>query len=117
MHSPIWNAFDGHHLPVGIPERFDRNDPAHKQIFVPWGHLLQTRLQTYQEISNPFDLEFAEEIIHYKYNSNHINRYFSENYLSVFQASFFEVIEHLITFPFNAKNVQQAFEQRYPGYV
>ena len=21
MHSPIWSAFDGHHLPIGIPER------------------------------------------------------------------------------------------------
>ena len=118
MHSPIWSAFNGHHLPVGIPERFDRNDPARKQIFIPWGHLLQTHLQTYQEISNPFDLEFAEEIIYYPYNSNHINRYFSEDYLSVFQASTFEIIELQITFPFNTKNVvQQALKQRYPGYV
>ena len=21
MHSPIWSAFDGHHLPIGIPKR------------------------------------------------------------------------------------------------
>jgi len=118
MHSPIWSAFDGHHLPVGIPERFDRNEPARKQIFAPWGHLLQTRQQTYQDISNRFDREFAEEIIYYTYNSNHINRYFSEDYLSVFQASSFDVIEHQITFPCNPNVIiQQALEQRYPGYA
>ena len=118
MHSPIWSAFDGHHLSVGIPERFDSNDPARKQIFVPWGNLSQTRLQTYQEISNRFDLEFAEEIIYYTYNSNHINRCSSEDCWSVFQSSTFDIIEHQITFPFNTKNVvQQALEQRHPGYV
>jgi len=117
MHSPIWSAFDGHHLPVGIPERFDRNDPDRKQIFAPWGHLLQTRQQTYQDICTRFDREFAEEIIYYTYNSNHINRYFSEDYLSVFQASTFAIIEHQITFPFNASpEVQQALEARYPRY-
>lgn len=83
---------------MGIPELFDRNDPDRKQIIGPWGHLLQTRQQTYQDISTRFDRELAEEIIYYTYNSNHINRYFSEDYLSVFQGSAFEVIEHQITF-------------------
>lgn len=118
MHSPIWSAFDGHHLPVGIPERFDRNDPDRKQIFAPWGHLLQTRQQTYQDISNRFDREFAEEIIYYTYNSNHINRYFSEDYLCIFKASSFDVIEHQITFPFNPTSaLQLALERRWPGYT
>jgi len=118
MHSPIWSAFDGHHLPVGIPERFDRNDPVRNQIFAPWGHLLQTRQQTYQDIFNRFDREFAEEIIYYTYNSGHINRYFSEDYLSVFQASTFDVVEHQITFPFDTDvAVQQVLEQLYPGYA
>ena len=117
MHSPIWSAFDGHHLPVGIPERFDLNDPARKQIFGLWGHLLQTRQQTYQDILKRFDRDFAEEIVYYTYNSNHINRYFSEDYLCAFQASSFEVVEHQITFPFNpSPAMQQALEQRYPGY-
>ncbi|MFZ4379753.1 MAG: hypothetical protein ACOYN1_08350, partial [Polynucleobacter sp.] len=117
MHSPIWSAFDGHHLPVGIPERFDRNDPARQQIFGHWGHLLQTRQQTYQDILKRFDGDFAEEIIYYTYNSNHINRYFSEDYLCIFEASSFEVVEHQITFLFNASpEVQQALERRWPGY-
>ena len=118
MHSPIWSAFDGHHLPVGIPERFDRNDPARKQIFGPWGHLLQTRQQTYQDISTRFDREFAEEIIYYTYNSNHINRYFSEDYPYFFQLSQFKVLEHYITFEFNtSKEIQQALEKRFSGYT
>ena len=117
MHSPIWSAFDGHHLPVGIPDRFDQSNPACKQIFLPWMHLLQTRLQTYQDILRRFDRDFAEEIVYYTYNSGHINRYFSEDYLGIFQSSSFEVLEYQITFPFNASpEVQQALEARYPGY-
>jgi len=118
MHSPIWSAFDGHHLPIGIPERFDCDDSAREQIFGPWGHLLQTRKQTYEDILKRFDRDFAEEIIYYAYNSNHINRYFSEDYLSAFQVSSFAVVEHQITFPCNpSPSLQQALEQRYPGYA
>ena len=100
------------------PERFDRNDPDRKQIIGNWGYLLQTRKQTYQDIKTRFDREFAEEIIYYTYNSSHINRYFSKDCLSVFQASSFEVVEHQITFPFNPTTaIQQALERRWPGYT
>lgn len=99
MHLTIWRSFDRHHLPVSIPERFDRNDAVCKEMYEPWGHLLQSRKQTYQYISTRFDNEFAEEIIYYTYNDNQINRYFSEDYLSVFQAPSVEVVEHQITFP------------------
>ena len=55
MHSPIWSAFDGHHLPIGIPDRFDAQLPQHSYIFKPYGHLLQTRSQTFADIRNRFD--------------------------------------------------------------
>ena len=118
MHSPIWSAFDGHHLPIGIPERFDCDDPARQQLFAPWGHLLQTRKQTYGDFLKRFDRDFAEQIIYYTYNSSHINRYFSEDYLTAFRASSFAVVEHQITFTCSPiPSVQQALEQRHPGYA
>lgn len=118
MHSPIWSAHNGHHLPVGIPERFDLRDPLRQQIFVPWGHLLQTRQQTYQDILKRFDRDFAEEIVYYTYNSNHINRYFSEDYLCMFEASSLHVVKYMITFPMDPSHaLQQALEQRWPGYT
>jgi SAM-dependent methyltransferase len=73
MHSPIWSAYDGHHLPIGIPERFDTQLPQHSYIFKPWGHLLQSRSQLFADIKSRFDGTFAEEVIYNTYNSNHIN--------------------------------------------
>jgi len=63
MHSPIWSAFDGHHLPIGIPDRFDTQLPQQSYIFGPWGHLLQSRSQTFSDIRSRFDSAFAEEVI------------------------------------------------------
>jgi hypothetical protein len=118
MHSPIWSAFDGHHLPIGIPERFDRKLPHQSYIFKPWGHLLQSRSQTYIDIRNRFDSSFAEEVIYNTYNSNHINRYFSEDYRVVFDDSGFDVVEYQITFPRNpTAELQAALESRFPGYT
>jgi hypothetical protein len=118
MHSPIWSAFDGHHLPIGIPDRFDTQLPHQCYIFKPWGHLLQSRSQTYIDIRNRFDAAFAEEVIYNTYNSNHINRYFSEDYRVVFDESEFDIVEYQITFPRNpAAGLQAALESRFPGYT
>jgi len=117
MHSPIWSAFDGHHLPVGIPDRFDKQFPQQNYIFRPWGHLLQSRSQTFADIRSRFDRAFAEEVIYNTYNSNHINRYFSEDYRVIFDESGFQVLEFQITFPRNpTPEIQAALESRYPGY-
>ena len=117
MHSPIWSAFDGHHLPIGIPERFNKQLPQQSYIFQPWGHLLQTRNQTFANIKNRFDSTFAEEVIYNTYNSNHINRYFSEDYQIIFEDSGFNIEEYQITFPRNpSPEIQAALESRFPGY-
>lgn len=101
MHSPIWSAFDVHHLLIGIPHRFNKQQADQSYIFKPWGHLLQGRSQTYIDISNRFDNAFAEVIIYNTYNSNHINRYFSEDYFTTFTHSDFNILEYQITFPRN----------------
>ena len=118
MHSPIWSAFDGHHLPIGIPSRFDRQLPEQSYIFKPWGHLLQSRSQAYLDIKSRFDGVFAEEVIYSAYNSNHINRYFSEDYRLIFDESGFEIVDYRVTFPRNpTAALQAALESRFPGYT
>ena len=117
MHSPIWSAHDGHHLPIDVPKRFDRSLNHQNYIFKPWGHLLQSRKTTFKDISQRFDTEFAEEIIYNTYNSNHINRYFSEDYKIIFESSEFEISEYQITFPSNPNaEIQHALEMSFPGY-
>jgi SAM-dependent methyltransferase len=118
MHSPIWSAFDGHHLPIGIPNRFDRSLPHQSYIFKPWGHLLHSRSQAYIDIRNRFDAPFAEEVIYNAYNSNHVNRYFSEDYRVVFDDSGFDVVEYQLTFPRNpTAELWAALKSRFPGYT
>ena len=117
MHSPIWSAFDGHHLPIERPLRFRQAMEEQNWIFKPWEHLLLTRSQAFHVMKNRFDSAFAEEVIYYTHNSDHINRYFSEDYLMVFQASLFAINQFQLTFLSTPPpDVQTALEQRNPGY-
>lgn len=117
MHSPIWSAFDGHHLPIEIPARFGINNIAQQQIFRPWEHLMLTRTQAFKSMKDRFDAEFAEEIIYYAYNSDHINRYFSEDYLMTIENSLFEIEQYKLTFLSQPPvAIQAALENRHIGY-
>jgi SAM-dependent methyltransferase len=118
MHSPIWSAFDGHHLPIGIPARFESSQSNQGQIFRAWEHLLLTRTQAFKVIRDRFDAEFAEEVIYYTYNSDHINRYFSEDYLMAFEASLYEIEHCHLTFHIQPPSeIEAALKQRHPGYT
>ncbi len=118
MHSPIWSAFDRHHLPIGIPERFDRQLHEQSYIYRPWSHLLHSRTQVYSDIAIRFDAAFAEEVIYNNYISNHINRSFSEDYRTCFDMSGFDIVDYRLTFPSNPKpEIQKALESRFSGYT
>tara|TARA_B100000674_G_scaffold489718_1_gene504190 strand:+ start:724 stop:1605 length:882 start_codon:yes stop_codon:yes gene_type:complete len=117
IHSPIWSSFDGHHLPINIPSRFDKESQQQSFIFRPWGHLLQSRSQTYVDLCNRFDKNFAEEVIYNTYNSNHINRYFSEDYFTIFNESDFNILHYQTVFPKNPEpRIQKILESKYLGY-
>ena len=117
MHSPIWSAFDGHHLPIDRPARFGEAPNIQCPIFQPWEHLLLTRSQAYQALKARFDSSFAEEVIYYAYSSGHINRYFSEDYLLSFQESSFTVEQAQMSFLTHPpEDVQAKLQQRFPGY-
>lgn len=117
MHSPIWSAFDGHHLPIELPSRFGKPKNQHCPIFEPWEHLLLNRREAYKTLKQRFDSDFAEEVVYYTYNSGHINRYFSEDYLMVFEESPFIIREARLTFPAQTSaEMQAALQQANPGY-
>lgn len=117
MHSPIWSAFDGHHLPIERPSRF--GDPKHQQfpIFEPWEHLLLNRRDAYKTLKQRFDSDFAEEVVYYTYNSDHINRYFSEDYSLFFEESPLICVKVQLTFPAQpSAEMQIALQRANPGY-
>ena len=116
MHSPIWSAFDGHHFPKSIPERFGKDlDPS--GVIGPWEHLLFDRSQLYQRLKEQYDQSFAEEAIYWIYNSDHINRYFSEDYFQVFSDSMFNILSFEKTFSINVPQpIKSALSVKYRAY-
>ena len=117
MHSPIWSAFDGHHLPLERPSEFGEPKNPNCPIFEPWEHLLLNRREAYQTLRKRYKRDFAEEIIYYTYNSDHINRFFSEDYVLAFNESPFECNEVQLTFPTQPPaKLQAALEEANPGY-
>ena len=117
IHSPIWSAYDGHHLPIKIPSKFLTKSSNHLYVFKPWGHLLQGIAETYIDICERFDKDFAEKVVYYTYNSPHINRYFSEDYIAMIRSSDFEIVNLELCFERRPpQDVQTKLEILYPGY-
>lgn len=119
MFSPIWSAFDGHHLPDLIDEtgrRFGFNNSP----IPPWGHLTMRPPQMYQYLLKHTDPRTAAEMVYYVYHSPHINRLFVEDYAAYIKASAFTVERFDLTFPTagdpeNLRQAQQKLAELFPG--
>lgn len=98
MFSPIWSAFDGHHLPDITDER-GRVFGFGRSPIPPWGHLTMRPPQMYRFLLDHTDARTAGEMVYYVYHSPHINRLFVEDYAAYIQASPFQVERFDLTFP------------------
>lgn len=118
MYSPLWSSLRGHHLfHVDIPSRFD---PARTdgQILLPWEHLLKNRLELYQELQKRFDREFACEVVYQVFNSQHINRYHTEDFARFVADSPFTVRQMFASYRAPMpEGYQAALERACPGYT
>jgi SAM-dependent methyltransferase len=98
MFSPIWSAHDGHHIPTIVDaagQRFLFNDNC---PIPPWGHLLCTPSELFQQLLGKTDPTAAEEIVYYAYHSPRISRLFAEDYLRYFTLSPFKPLKVVETF-------------------
>lgn len=116
LFSPIWSAHDGHHLPeikdaVGNQYNFGRSP------IPPWGHLLMRPMEMYDHlIGTGCDLAFARDVVYYVYTSNHINRFFLEDYLAIVARSDFKVEQATPIFPAQVPaEVQARLETLHPS--
>ncbi|MBS3821828.1 MAG: methyltransferase domain-containing protein [Planctomycetes bacterium] len=98
MFSPIWSAFDGHHLPA-VTDAEGRTFDKKNSPIPPFGHLLMSPGQMYDYLMQHTDRQAAAEMVYYIYNSPHLNRYFTEDYATFVQRSAFEVVRIEGTFP------------------
>jgi SAM-dependent methyltransferase len=116
MFSPIWSAWDGHHLPKITDSRgqtfyFGKNNPI-----PPWGHLACSPSEMFEFLLTKTDPTAAEEMVYYIYHAPNINRLFAEDYLRYIALSPFEVRTMIETFKRPITPALQAeLEHFHPG--
>lgn len=115
MFSPIWSAFDGHHLPK-ITDKQGNSFEFSNSPIPPWGHLLMRPGELSQYLYQFTDKETAHLITYYVYNSPHINRFFTEDYIEFIEQSSFKVKTLELTFSTSIeKETQLTLEKLHPG--
>ncbi len=114
MFSPIWSAPNGHHLPQIIDKQGNSFDFGNSPI-PPWGHLLMRPAQLCQYLYQFTDKETADLMVYYVYNSPHINRFFTEDYIEFINQSAFKEIKIELTFNASInQETQLSLERLYP---
>lgn len=115
MFSPIWSAHDGHHLPA-IRDRDGRSFSFADSPIPPWGHLVMRPAELLRHLGSVTDREAASEIVYYVYQSSHINRLFTEDYVAYFQESGFAIERCDATFATPVPpELQRELERLHPG--
>ena len=115
MYSPIWSAWDGHHLPK-IKDEQGRVHSFHTQLIPPWSHLLLSPPEMLSYLVRRIDRCTAERIVYYLYHSPHINRLFTEDYVGYFMQSGMEVMHLQAVFETTITDeLQKRLEARCPG--
>ena len=90
LFSPVWSAHDGHHLPQIVDKNGNKYDFGNSPI-PPWGHLLMSRGEMTEYLYQKLDKQTADRIVYYVYQSNHINRFFTEDYIDAIEQSLFTI--------------------------
>jgi SAM-dependent methyltransferase len=104
--SPIWSAYDGHHLPEIIDAKGNKYNFGNSPI-PPWGHLLMSRGEMTRYLYEKIDKATADQIVYYVYQSNHINRFFTEDYIDAVRQTQFKVNKLDLVFPSSINPVQE----------
>lgn len=106
LFSPIWSAHDGHHL----TDVYDEHGNFYyfgKSPIPPWGHLLMKPMEMYDYLINQkHSRSFANKVIYYIYNSNHINRFMFEDYINIVNRTYF-----------SKKSITPFFESQIPDDI
>ena len=116
LFSPIWSAHDGHHLPEMQDAAGRHHNFGHSPI-PPWGHLLMRPMELFDHLVGAgHDRAFAQDVVYYVHASNHLNRFFLEDFLAIVRRSEFSVVQTTPIFPVPVPPETQArLETLHPG--
>ncbi len=96
--APLWSSHDGHHLP-SIYDEFGDEYSFSNNPLPPWGHLYMSRIEMYEHLILKHSREFSCKVLYYVFNSNHINRYFFDDFKKIIEESNFSNISITPIFP------------------
>ncbi len=117
MFAPIWSSRYGHHLPTLTDKSGRTIDRDKNSLIPPWGHLIMRPPELCRHLYQLTDRETSDTIVYYVYNSDHINRFFAEDYINFIEQSSFRSIrvQHPPIFesPITPE-LQQQLERLYP---
>lgn len=116
LFSPVWSAHDGHHLPE-IMDREGRKYNFGNSPIPPWGHLLMRPTEMYDYLlKTNGDRHFAQEVVYYVYSSNHINRFFLDDFVEMIARSPFKPVQVAPMFQVTVPaEIQARLTAMYPG--
>jgi hypothetical protein len=111
--SPIWSSATGFHWSGVFPDEIDGIDLA--QLVGPWGHLVRRPVEMWEWLRPMIGERNASEFVYYTYHSNHINRYFIEDYVAATKLTGFrgDILPYALrVIP---EDVRQKLHSLYPG--
>lgn len=111
LFSPIWSSCHGHNVEELMPEIKES-----KGLIPPWGHLVMKASSMYEHLKEKSSEDIASKIVYHTFNSPNINRYFTEDYLTLIKLSDFKIDKFDALFNRTvAPYSQHLLEQRNPG--
>lgn len=115
--GPIWSSSLGHHVYANAGKEQARHwDPTLNPLD-DHSHLLLTKDEMSQFLSDKVSLGLRDAILHWVYDSEDINRFFYEDYLRILDASPFEVIMMEKDREFVAEELMLSLRTAYPDYT
>lgn len=115
--SPIWSSFNGHSLPAlkdSVGKQFSFADGENP---IPqFAHLTMRQPEMFDYLNQFIDMDTAGKITNYVYNSTHINRLFTEDYLTALNQSQFDVeLVQCFSVVDIDENTQRVLKQLHPN--
>ncbi|HNX05210.1 MAG TPA: class I SAM-dependent methyltransferase, partial [Opitutales bacterium] len=119
MFSPIWSAYDGHHLPQILDEEGRDIRKSILPHIPPWGHLLLSPPDMYHHLKREgLSSELASRAVYAIYYHPQINRLKTEDYARYIALSPFKIVQLIGTYPTQmTPEMTSALKQKYPGYT
>lgn len=114
--GPIWSSGLGHHVCASAEGQQARHWDPRLNPLADFSHLLLSRDEMRTAIANRVPSRLCDEILHWTYDSDNINRLFFEDYVRLVEQSRFELVQISTDREHITADMLAALRKRHPGY-